>query len=118
MLASERKAAIDKYIEYMQQEEEKDYDSMKVVGDEAYQMLCSSKRQAEERKRLDEILVDQGMSQEQYELIKSGSRRRDLIEYKVNYAREAARLKYTHIEIGKNINISDAAVRKLIKRAK
>lgn len=118
MLSSERKEAISKYRDYMQQEEQTDYDNVKVVGEEAYQIMCSTKKKVEHKKRLDEILIDQGLSQEQYELIKRGSRRRDLTEYKVIYAIEAVRLKYTHIEIGKNIDMSDAAVRNIIKRAK
>lgn len=118
MLSSDRKEAISKYRDYMQQEEQTDYDNVKVVGEEAYQIMCSTKKKVDHKKRLDEILIDQGLSQEQYELIKRGSRRRDLTEYKVIYAIEAVRLKYTHIEIGKNIDMSDAAVRNIIKRAK
>ena len=118
MLSSDRKEAISKYRDYMQQEEQTDYENVKVVGEEAYQIMCSTKKKVEHKKRLDEILIDQGLSQEQYELIKGGSRRRDLTEYKVIYAREAVRLKYTHIEIGKNIDMSDTAVRNMIKRAK
>ncbi len=118
MLSSDRKEAISKYGDYMQQEEQTDYDNIKVVGEEAYQIMCSTKKKVEHKKRLDEILIDQELSQEQYELIKGGSRRRDLTAYKVIYAIEAARLKYTHVEIGKNIAMSDAAVRNMIKRAK
>lgn len=72
----------------------------------------------EQKKRLDEILIDQGLSQAQYELVKQGSRRRDLTEYKVKYVEEAIRLNYTHKEIGTNICMSDAAVRNLIGRIK
>lgn len=118
MLSSDRKEAINKYREYMQQEEETDYDNIKVLGEEAYQIMCSTRTRIEQKKRLDEILIDQGLSQEQYELVKQGSRRRDLTEYKVNYAREAIKLNYTHKEIGTNICVSDAAVRNLLNRFK
>ncbi len=118
MLSSDRKEAISKYQEYMQQEEETDYDKVKILGEEAYQIMCSTRIRVEQRKRLDEILMDQGLSQEQYELIKEGSRRRDLTRYKVDYIEEAIKLNYTHKEIGTNISMSDAAVRNLISRIK
>jgi REP element-mobilizing transposase RayT len=44
MLSNDRKEAINKYIEYMKQEEKMDYETAKVVGDEAYQLMCSKKR--------------------------------------------------------------------------
>jgi putative transposase len=116
MLSNDRQEAINKYIEYMKQEEKMDYESAKVVGDEAYQLMCSTKRNIEPKKRLDEILFDQGMSQEVYELIKNGSRRRDLTEYKINYVKEGMRLNYTHQEIAKNIGMTAPAVRNLISR--
>jgi uncharacterized HAD superfamily protein len=118
MLSSDRQEAISKYQEYMQQEEETDYDKVKILGEEAYQIMCSTRIRVEQKKRLDEILMDQELSQEQYELIKEGSRRRDLTKYKVNYIKEAIKLKYTHKEIGINISMSDAAVRNLISRVK
>jgi putative transposase len=116
MLSSDRKEAINKYSEYMKQEEKTDYDNVKVVGEEAYKIMCNTKKKIEHKKRLDEILIGQGLSEEKYELIKQGSRRRDLTGHKVNYAREAIRLNYTHKAIGENISISDAAVRNLKRR--
>jgi REP element-mobilizing transposase RayT len=116
MLSNDRKESIKRYIEYMKQEEKMDYENVKVVGDEAYQLMCSTKRNIETKKRLDEILFDQGMSQEIYELIKNGSRRRDLTEYKIKYVKEGMRLNYTHQEIAKNIGMTAPAVRNLISR--
>lgn len=116
MLGNDRKEAINKYIEYMKQEEKMDYENAKVVGDEAYQLMCSTKRNIEPKKRLDEILFDQGMSQDVYELIKNGSRRRDLTEYKINYVKEGMRLNYTHQEIATNIDMTASAIRNLISR--
>jgi REP element-mobilizing transposase RayT len=116
MLSNDRKESIKRYIEYMKQEEKMDYENVKVVGDEAYQLMCSTKRIIETKKRLDEILFYQGMSQEIYELIKNGSRRRDLTEYKIKYVKEGMRLNYTHQEIAKNIGMTAPAVRNLISR--
>jgi hypothetical protein len=116
MLSNDRKEAINRYMEYMEQEEKMNYENVKVVGDEAYQMMCCTKRNIESKKRLDEILFDQGMNQELYELIKNGSRRRDLTEYKIKYIKEGMRLNYTHKEIANNIGMTAPAVRNLISR--
>ncbi|KUO70288.1 MAG: hypothetical protein APF77_04440 [Clostridia bacterium BRH_c25] len=118
MLSKDRKEAINQYKEHMRQEEQTDYDNVKVVGEEAYQILCSTKKKVEQRKRLDEILIGMGISQEIYELIKSGSRRRDLTIHKISYLKEAIRLNYTHEEMGHNIGITESAVRSMISRIK
>lgn len=116
MLSSDRVEAVGKYKEYMEQEEETDYDNSKVIGEEAYQILCMTRKPVKERIRLDEILVWTGVSEEGYNLIKAGKRRMDLTDYKVKYAKEALSHKYTYKEIGSNINMSDTAIRNLLKR--
>ena len=118
MLSGDRKDAISKYREYMKQEEQTDYDNVKVVGEEAYQIMCSAKKKVEQKKRLDEILIGLGISREIYELIKKGSRRRDLTVYKINYLKESQKLNYTQVEMGRNISISESAVRNMINRSK
>lgn len=116
MLSEDRELALKKYREYMEQEEEADYDSSKVIGEEAYQIFCMTRRQIGERKRLDEILIETGVSEEGYRLIKAGKRRMDLTKYKVKYAEEALCFKYTYREIGNNIGMSDTGVRNLLRR--
>jgi putative transposase len=116
MLSKDRKDAISQYRQFMTQEENTDYENMRIVGDEAYRIMCSTKQIKETKKSLDELLLEQGMSREQYELIKNGSRRRDLSQYKLSYIKEAIKLNYTHKEIGQNIGILDSAVRNLISR--
>lgn len=117
MLSKDRRKAISRYKEYMEQEEQRDYDSINIVGEEGYQMMYSIRKGVEARKRLDEILIEQGMSKEKYELIKNGSRRRDLTIYKINYLNGALKMNYTYKEAGANIGISESAVRSLINRA-
>lgn len=118
MLSKDRIEAINKYIEYMVEEENMDYDNIKAVGEEAYQIMCSTRKKVEQKKRLDEILIGLGISQEVYELIKRGSRRRDLTIHKINYLKEATRLNYTYKEMGSNINITESAVRGILNRRK
>ncbi|MDF2519796.1 MAG: hypothetical protein K0R84_424, partial [Clostridia bacterium] len=69
MLDGDRKAAINKYKQLMLEREERDYEKLKVVGDEAFQLMCSSKKKNIERKRLDELLIDTGISIEDYALV-------------------------------------------------
>ena len=116
MLDSERKEAIRKYKELMNEKEEVDYEKEKIIGDEAYQLMCLSKRKKEERKRLDEILIETGVSNEDYTLIKSGSRKRILTKYKLEYARVALAIRYTYKEIAQNISITESSVKDLIYR--
>lgn len=82
----------------MSEKEERDYSKERIIGEEAYQLMCLSRRKMEEKKRLDEILIETGVSQEDYELVKSGSRKRKLTQYKLEYARTAVSLKYTYKE--------------------
>ena len=70
MLDENRKEANSKYKELMLEKVEEDYEKVKVIGDEAYQIMCSSKNKSIERKRLDEILIDTGISMEDYELVR------------------------------------------------
>jgi REP element-mobilizing transposase RayT len=114
MLNSSRIEALKKYIELMNEKEEVDYEKEKVIGDEAYQLMCLSKRKKEERKRLDEILIETGVSNVDYELIKSGSRKRNLTKYKLEYARAALALRYTYKEIAQNIGIAESSVKDLV----
>lgn len=118
MLSPNRKEAISKYQEYMKQEEQTDYDNIRAIGEEAYQIMCSTMKKAKQKKSLDEILIGLEISQETYELIKHGSRRRDLTIYKVNYLKAAQELNYTFEEMGHNIGITESAVRNILNRCK
>ena len=114
MLDADRDEAVKKYTELMAEKEEKDYAEEKVIGDEAYQLMCLSRRKTEERKRLDEILIETGINDEDYELVKSGSRKSRLTQYKLEYTRAALALKYTYNEIAHNINITESSVKDMI----
>jgi REP element-mobilizing transposase RayT len=116
MLDDNSKEANQKYKELMLEKAEEDYEKVKVIGDEAYQIMCSTKKKSIERKRLDEILIDTGISMEDYALIKVGSRKRNLTIFKVEYARAALLLKYTNKEIGENIKTTESAIKELIAK--
>lgn len=116
MLSESKDRALTKYIEFMEEKDETDYDSINIVGEEAYQLIIQSKRNKLTRKRLDEILIETGLPINEYNLLKQGSRKRSLTEYKIKYILSAIEHKYTLSEIGKNINISDSGVKDIIDR--
>ncbi|MGM9972695.1 MAG: transposase [Clostridiaceae bacterium] len=69
-----------------------------------------------DRKSLDEIISGIVLREEDYNLIKTGSRKRHLMNLKLIYINEALKYKYTLKEIGEFIGISQSAVTKLIKK--
>ncbi len=105
-----------KYEELMREEDTVDYDKLNIIGDEAYQVLCASRKKEIQRERLDEILVNAVKSNEYYYLIKQGSRKRILTEYKLKYIKEAIKQHYTYQEIGQSISVSGNAVKDMINR--
>ncbi|NLN49737.1 MAG: hypothetical protein GX154_11765 [Clostridiales bacterium] len=117
MLDADRNKAIKAYMMLMDQKEEKDYENEKVIGDEAYQVMCLSRRKTEEKMCLDEILINTGISDEGYKMIKSGSRKRWLTQYKLEYAKMALSLKYTYKEIAQNIDITESSVKDMIYKS-
>ena len=108
--------AIMKYKAYMDEEEVIDFENMKIIGDDAYQIMCGSRKGQKERKRLDEILIETGVSIEDYKMIKGASRKRHLTEYKLEYAKTALEQKYTNKEIGENIGMTESAIKEMVRR--
>ncbi|MDO7788643.1 REP-associated tyrosine transposase [Desulforamulus aquiferis] len=116
MMSDNRAEAIKKYSAYVEQEDEEEYDEIDVLGDESFVLAIQPSKKSPTRKDLDQILRDTNLSSTDFEHLKRGSRRRDLIRYKVDYVREALLQGYTLKEIGENIGISATAVIKLTKR--
>ena len=119
MIDKDRTKATNLYKEFMseiqeKEKAEKDYELEKVIGNEAYKLMCLSRRKTDERKRLDEILIETGISDEDYILVKSGSRKRNLTKYKLEYARIALLQNYTFREIAQNINITESSVKDMV----
>jgi len=90
--------------------DEHDYDEDQFVGEEYSYLIDQPQNIVHHRKKLDAVLADTGVSVEEFEMIKTGSRQRSLENYKIQYANEAARLKYTLKEIGQNISVSDVSI--------
>lgn len=113
-ISKNRDLAVKQYKEFMQKIDDNSFIGKDSVGNEAFEMIVKAKEHVPVRKRLDEILTGTGVSMEDYELIKKGSRKRHLTGFKISYANKALKSNYTHKEIGKNINLSDAAISKLL----
>ncbi|MDD4835205.1 MAG: transposase [Lutispora sp.] len=118
MISLDRNNAIVRYMEYMgnNEEDELNFDEKKVIGDDAYEIMMSARKVKPVRKRLDEILIEACSNTAEFELIKNGSRQRNLTKTKLEYIRKSIESNYTQREIGENIKISDAAVRELYKK--
>jgi REP element-mobilizing transposase RayT len=116
MLDKDELKAVKKYEEFMEEEEENNYSKLNAIGEQAYQIMCESRRQVKQRKRLDEILMETGVSHDDFQQIKSGSRKRVLTQYKLKYAIEATENHYTLNEIGKHIGMTGVAIKDMMSR--
>ncbi|MEW6696520.1 MAG: transposase [Bacillota bacterium] len=116
ILSQNRRKALDKYAEFMSHEELSDFESSDLIGDERYALAVKPIREVMQRKRLDEILIETGLTLEEFNLIKSGSRKRSLVLYKETYAKAALTYGYTLKEIASNISLTDVAIHKLLQK--
>lgn len=116
MLSGSRKSALEKYKEFMAQEETGNFENIRVIGKSEDNPEIRTSYQRGVRKGLDEILLSTGINEKEFELIKNGSRKRNLTGFKLAYAREALEANYTLKEIGNNIKISDVAIVDMLKR--
>lgn len=107
---------IEKYKEFMSELEEENYSRSEAIGEEAYQILCRSRKEEKQRRRLEEILIGTGVAIEDYKLIKTGSRKRNLTGYKLNFIQEAIIEGYTYREIGKCIGMTDSGIHNILDR--
>lgn len=117
MLSNDRKKAITQYIDFMEQEDALDYEKLDALGDDTFTLQNRPPKEKPIRKNLEQILKETGISPLEFDLIKKGSRKRNLIPYKAAYVREAIKYQYTLKEIGANIGISSVAVAKLMSVA-
>lgn len=120
MLSLNRLEAIKKYAEIME-EDSLDYEIMKdvyeetpIIGtDEFKNSVIEIKK--DHTLSLDEILSLSCPSQVEFELIKSGSRKRYLTKYKIKYIKLSRKASYSYNKIGKNIGITGTSVRCILK---
>jgi REP element-mobilizing transposase RayT len=114
ILSLNRIEAIKKYVELME-EESLDYETMKNIYEETTMIGTERFKKSiieieDKKSNLDEILRRVCPSQVEFELIKSGSRKRYLTKYKKRYAELCKKEGYTYSEIGANIGVSGTSV--------
>ena len=117
MLSPNLNLACKKYCKFMDVYCDESYEDMDIVGDEAFKILHASRnKQVICRKGLDEILLDTGLTVDELNLIKAGSRKRSLTPFKVKYIENALDSKYTFAEMGANINVSSSSIQEILER--
>lgn len=121
MLSLDRQNAIEKYKELMDKsledykELKKELEEEEIIGTEDFKESFKEEDTTEKPISLDEILRSICSTTLDYNLIKEGSRKRYLIKYKCEYAKEALKYGYNMVEIGANINITHGAIRKILQ---
>lgn len=111
ILSLDRKKAIKEYFRLMKIEDEINYDLLKFIGEESFKESFKENNGKQKIcELLDIILKNTGVKDDDFLLIKGGSRKRSLFPWKKAYITEAAKEGYTYKEIGENIGISSAAV--------
>ncbi len=110
-ISKNRKYAANEYLRLIKDETVADYDQINAIGKNSQKVLIDDLNCRE--KPLDAILKETGLSEEEFTLVKEGTRKRDLKPYKLEYIKKACRQGYTLKEIADNINISITAVHKL-----
>ena len=119
MLSSDRNKALEKYIELID-EEISDYEALEdkyernpIIGSEQFIRTITEIKE-DERITLDEILKVSCPTENEFNLIKQGSRKRYLTKYKVKYIQLGKKEGYTYEEIGENIGVSGTSIRKML----
>lgn len=119
MLSKNRKQAVIRYREYMDEDqlEEKDcYENIRFIGEEILRPEDKFLDLKGNLKSLEILLKETGITIEEYELIRKGSRKRFLTPAKVQFAREAKALNYTFKEIGEFISIKPESVYEMMQK--
>ncbi|MCF6466160.1 transposase [Clostridium sp. Cult2] len=120
MLSLDRKNASEKYMELMD-EEITDYEALKdiyerssIIGREEFIKSIEESEEGE-KTTLDEILKISCPTENEFNFIKTGSRKRYLTKYKIKYIQLGKKEGYTYDQIGENIGVSGPSVRKILK---
>jgi len=114
MLSADRNRSFEKYCQLMDQEDDLGNAEIKTAKNRVKEDRSQIKKSKRSRKPLDEILKETGVSQEELETIKKGSRVRKLTLIKTLYAKSAWEQGYSLKEIADHIGVSPVAVFKYI----
>lgn len=118
ILSLDRRSAVKIYDAVMNEEENKSFTIGRIIGEIGPGKGLEEDVRPGKRETLDEILRNAAASEEDFNLIKSGSRQRSLTGMKLAYAMKAVDKGYTLQCIGENISMTGVAVHDLLKRHK
>lgn len=120
-LSLDRKESLTKYVELMDQEIS-NYENLKnfyegngIIGSQAF-IRSFEKTEKDERTTLDEILKRSCPTENEFNLIKKGSRKRYLTKYKIKYIQLGRDEGYSYRQIGENIGVSGTSTRNILKK--
>lgn len=123
ILSPKREKALQDYQELMSAADDTDFGKMKTIGDEDFLEKIkddgNAKGAAEPgqgRRNLEEVLLSCGADESTIELIRQGSRIRNIQKFKRTYALSAWAEGYSYKQIGSHIGISDAAISRLLNQ--
>ncbi len=111
IIAKNRSAALRAYVDFMDDKSRDDiaaFEEVDFIGEE--ELLLIDDYVTADRKPLNDLLRAVTREDSLYQLIKAGSRSRQLTPYKKDFIRAAYSCGYTMEEIGKCMSISDVAV--------
>jgi len=113
ILSSDRKTALKQYCVLMEKYDPLDsafFEGCEIIKDESQPAITA---RITEKPALDQILLSTGLNDADFQLVKSGSRMRYLMKYKIDYVKSAREYGYTYKEIGENIKLSAGAISKI-----
>ncbi|NLW41300.1 MAG: hypothetical protein GXY96_10340 [Tissierellia bacterium] len=117
-LSLDREVAIEKYKEAMELNTsnfkalENFYENKPIIGTRSFIRSIQGIRK---RDNLDKILKDCCPTDIEFNLIKTGSRKRYLTKYKLKYIKLGRNQGYTYKQIGENIGVSATSVRNILR---
>ncbi|ABI67516.1 transposase [Syntrophomonas wolfei] len=110
MFSDKKQIALREYKRFMENDDGKDWENIPCIGDDSFAQLAEPRKEKAGRVSLDEILINTGVDNEEFQLIKQGSRKRLLQKYKIAFTGEAIGQGYTMREIGQHIKLSHVAI--------
>lgn len=121
MFSEDRTRAIEIYKEVMDEVEKyselrEEFETPKIIGTKEFKASIRSEDGGGKKRDLDEILRLVCPIKIDYNLIKKGSRKRYLTNFKIKYIEKSIEEGYTTAEIGESLNISVSGINNLLRK--
>lgn len=121
IFSKDRTRAIEIYKEVMEDEEEyfnlkEEFETVEIIGEEAFKEKIKGEIYGGKKRSLDDILRIACPKEVDYKLIKKGSRKRYLTEFKGEYIKMSMEEGYTTAEIAESLNMTRSGINNLSNR--